>query len=162
DASDTGHFRQSFPVEFYRQVVRHLRRAGTTGAGIHQRERLVGGGHVDFLSVIGAVRRRPMSGNIPGTTAETKHPRGITLVPWRTQYGMDLLHSMAVFARVVEARSFTEAAKRLESTTSAVSKQIARLEADLGTRLLNRTTRRLSLTEAGQTFYEYCARILHE
>ncbi|MGV3654303.1 MAG: LysR substrate-binding domain-containing protein [Noviherbaspirillum sp.] len=75
---------------------------------------------------------------------------------------MDLLHSMAVFARVVEARSFTEAAKRLESTTSAVSKQIARLEADLGTRLLNRTTRRLSLTEAGQTFYEYYARILRE
>jgi len=73
---------------------------------------------------------------------------------------LDLLSNMAVFARVVQARSFTEAAKRLGSTKSAVSKQITRLEVELGTLLLNRTTRRLSLTDAGVAFYDYCARIV--
>lgn len=73
---------------------------------------------------------------------------------------IELLSNMVVFARVVEAHSFTEAARRLGSTKSAVSKQVARLETELGTQLLNRTTRRLSLTEAGEAFYGYCARII--
>lgn len=73
---------------------------------------------------------------------------------------MELLSNMVVFARVVEFHSFTEAARRLGSTKSAVSKQITRLETELGTQLLHRTTRRLSLTEAGQAFYGYCARII--
>lgn len=75
---------------------------------------------------------------------------------------MDNLTGMAVFARVVDARSFTAAAAALGLSKSAVSKQVARLEDRLGARLLNRTTRRLSLTEVGAAFYERCARILAE
>lgn len=73
---------------------------------------------------------------------------------------MDNLSGMAVFAQVVEARSFTGAARRLGISKAAVSKQVSRLEERLGARLLNRTTRRLSLTEVGAGFYERCARIV--
>ncbi len=69
---------------------------------------------------------------------------------------------MIVFARVVEARSFSAAAQRMNTSKSAVSKQVARLEADLGVRLLNRSTRQLSLTEAGAAVYEHCACIVAE
>lgn len=69
---------------------------------------------------------------------------------------------MEVFARVAEANSFSGAAKRLGLSKSAVSKQVARLERTLGAKLLNRTTRRLSLTEVGQAFYEHCARVVAE
>ncbi|MFW6067233.1 MAG: LysR family transcriptional regulator [Myxococcota bacterium] len=75
---------------------------------------------------------------------------------------LDELTSMAVFARVVETRSFSEAARRLGMSKSAVSKRIARLEDSLGAPLLLRTTRRLALTEAGSAFYEHCARIVSE
>ena len=75
---------------------------------------------------------------------------------------MDKLTGMAVFARVVEAQSFTTAATQLGMSRSAVSKAIAGLENRLGARLLNRTTRRLALTEVGQAFYERCARIVAE
>jgi DNA-binding transcriptional LysR family regulator len=75
---------------------------------------------------------------------------------------MDKLTGMAVFARVVEARSFSAAATQLGMSRSAVSKAIAGLEDRLGARLLNRTTRRLALTEIGQAFYERCARIVAE
>ena len=72
---------------------------------------------------------------------------------------MDLT-AMEVFARVVEARSFSGAARRLGMSKSVVSKHITRMERTLGVRLLNRTTRRLSLTEVGSTFYERCAQIV--
>ena len=75
---------------------------------------------------------------------------------------MDNLTGMAVFAAVVEAKSFSAAAGRLGMSKSAVSKQISRLEDRLGARLLNRTTRRLSLTEVGETFYGHCVRVLQE
>lgn len=75
---------------------------------------------------------------------------------------MNDLEGMAVFAEVVEAKSFTSAAARLAMSKAAVSKKIARLEERLGARLLNRTTRRLSLTEIGAAFYERCARIVAE
>ena len=75
---------------------------------------------------------------------------------------MDRLAGMAVFAGVVEAGSFTAAAARLGMSKSAVSKAIAGLEDRLGARLLNRTTRRLALTEVGRAFYERCARIVAE
>lgn len=75
---------------------------------------------------------------------------------------MARLDAMEVFAEVVEAESFSAAARRLEISKSAVSKQIARLEDRLGVRLLNRTTRRLSLTEAGTTYYAACRRVLDE
>lgn len=69
---------------------------------------------------------------------------------------------MAAFVQVVEGRSFSTAARALGLTRSAVSRQVAGLEDRLGVRLLNRTTRRLSLTEAGAVYHEHCARILAE
>lgn len=75
---------------------------------------------------------------------------------------MDDINAYLVFARVVEEGSFTAAAERLGESKSAVSKQISRLEDGLGTRLLNRTTRRMSLTEAGAIFYERVRRVVEE
>ena len=72
------------------------------------------------------------------------------------------LTAMAVFAKVVETKSFSTAAARLGLSKSAVSKQVTRLERSLNARLINRTTRRLSLTEVGTAFYEHCARMLAE
>ena len=60
------------------------------------------------------------------------------------------LASLRIFARVVELQSFSEVARRTGVTPATVSKHIASLEAQLRTRLLNRTTRRLFITEAGQ------------
>jgi len=67
---------------------------------------------------------------------------------------MDSLTDIAVFVQVVESGSFTVAAERLDISKSVVSKYVTRLEEQLGARLLNRTTRRLSLTEVGRVFYE--------
>ncbi len=75
---------------------------------------------------------------------------------------MDKLSGMSVFASVVEAKSFTGAARQLGMSKAAVSKQVSKLEERLGARLLNRTTRRLSLTEVGAAFYERAARIVAE
>lgn len=72
------------------------------------------------------------------------------------------LKRMAIFARVVEAKSFSRAAGHLNLSKSLVSKEVTRLEKSVGARLLNRTTRALSLTEAGEMFYEYCARVVGE
>jgi len=73
---------------------------------------------------------------------------------------LEHLTAMAVFARVVEAGSFSKAAQELGLSKSAVSKQVGRLEDRLGVRLLNRTTRRLSLTEAGTAFYAGCRQLV--
>jgi DNA-binding transcriptional LysR family regulator len=75
---------------------------------------------------------------------------------------MEDLERMAIFARVVEEKSFSAAARRLNLSKSLVSKHITQLEKSIGSRLLNRTTRALSLTEAGSIFYEHCARIIEE
>lgn len=69
---------------------------------------------------------------------------------------------MVTFARVVEANSFADAARRLGVTTSVASKHVAKLEQSLGARLLHRSTRKLSLTEAGEAFYPHCARLIEE
>lgn len=66
---------------------------------------------------------------------------------------LDNLRSMAVFASVVRHGSFSGAAKELGITTSAVSQQIRSLETDLGVSLLHRSTRKLSLSEAGESLY---------
>ena len=73
---------------------------------------------------------------------------------------MDRWSAMEAFVRVVEAGSFVAAAERLGMSTSSLSRWIADLEQHLGTRLLNRTTRRLSLTESGQSYYERCVTLL--
>ena len=72
------------------------------------------------------------------------------------------LNLLAVFARVVDAGSFAEAARRLATSRSAVSKAVAKLEVALGGRLLNRTTRHLSLTEIGAAVAEHGSRIVAE
>ncbi len=73
---------------------------------------------------------------------------------------MDRFLAIRTFAKVVELGSFSKAAERLGLSTSAVSRQVSELEAHLDSRLLNRTTRRLSLTEGGQTFYEHAVQLL--
>lgn len=75
---------------------------------------------------------------------------------------MDVFSDIAVFVRVVELRSFTRAGERLGLTPSGVSRVVSRLEERLGVRLLNRTTRSISLTDDGATYYERCAKILGE
>jgi DNA-binding transcriptional LysR family regulator len=73
---------------------------------------------------------------------------------------MDRFRAVAAFAKVVETGSFARAADRLDLSVSAVSRQVAELEAHLGVRLLNRTTRTLSLTESGRAFHERCVQLL--
>src|SRR5438477_78025 len=67
---------------------------------------------------------------------------------------------MRVFSQVVESGSFSSAAARLGLSTTAASRHVAELEAHLQTRLLNRTTRRVSLTESGRAFYERSVQLL--
>ena len=75
---------------------------------------------------------------------------------------MDRLTSMSVFVTVVDQGSFSAAAEQLQLSRATTSKHIASLENCLGGRLLNRTTRRISLTEAGQAYYERCKQILDD
>ncbi|MCE0491157.1 LysR family transcriptional regulator [Pantoea sp. Mb-10] len=72
------------------------------------------------------------------------------------------LKDIVPFVASVESGSFAAAAKRLHVTGSAVSKSVTRLEARLGSRLLERTTRSLSLTDAGSAYYQTCLRIMEE
>ncbi len=67
------------------------------------------------------------------------------------------LENVQVFVRVVQAKSFTEAGKQLGLPKSTISRRVSRLEDDLGVRLLQRTTRKLALTEAGSAFFEQVA-----
>jgi DNA-binding transcriptional LysR family regulator len=73
---------------------------------------------------------------------------------------VDRFENARVFTAVIEAGGFTRAAERLGMSRAATSKHVLQLEERLGTRLLNRTTRRVSVTDAGRTFYEQCRRIL--
>ncbi|KAB0623613.1 LysR family transcriptional regulator [Acinetobacter gandensis] len=73
---------------------------------------------------------------------------------------LDQLRAMGVFACVVEKNSFSGAARELGITTSAVSQQIRSLEHDMEVVLLHRSTRKLSLTEAGQAFFHSCQEML--
>jgi len=72
------------------------------------------------------------------------------------------VNEMLVFARVVQAGSFTAAAAKLGMPKSTVSRKVSELEERLKSRLLHRTTRKLSLTDAGRTYFDYCARIAAE
>ena len=75
---------------------------------------------------------------------------------------MDRMASLTAFVRVVESGGFTAAARRLNLSPSMVSNHLQALEDSLGVRLLNRTTRRVSLTEIGRDYYERCSQILLE
>src|SRR5690606_10875351 len=75
---------------------------------------------------------------------------------------MDRLRAMQIFVRVVEMNGFANAANGLSMPPSTVSRVIKDLEAHLGARLLQRTTRTLSLTPDGTLYYDHCQRILSE
>ncbi len=72
------------------------------------------------------------------------------------------MNEILVFTRVVQAGSFTAAARALEMPKSSVSRKVSELEDRLGARLLQRTTRRLRLTDAGRVYFDHCARIVAE
>jgi DNA-binding transcriptional LysR family regulator len=76
--------------------------------------------------------------------------------------GLVDVDDMLLFAKVVEAGSFTGAAAVLKVPLSTVSRRVAELENRLKSRLLHRTTRKLALTDAGRTYYEFCSRITAE
>jgi len=75
---------------------------------------------------------------------------------------MDRLAAMKIFVRVVETGSFSAVARERATTQSSVSKQVAALEADLGAKLLSRSTRALSLTEDGETFFPEARRLVSD
>jgi DNA-binding transcriptional LysR family regulator len=87
---------------------------------------------------------------------------GTQTVERNSRISRELFALLDVFVAAVESGSFSAAATRLHLTRSAVGKAVARLEDRLGTRLLHRNTRRSSLTEQGQLFYEHAARALAE
>src|SRR5215475_4262016 len=75
---------------------------------------------------------------------------------------MDRLEAMSILVSAAEAGSLSAAARRLGTPLATVSRKISELEAHLGTRLLNRSSRRLTLTDAGQSYVAACKRILEE
>jgi DNA-binding transcriptional LysR family regulator len=75
---------------------------------------------------------------------------------------MDQFASITAFVRVAENGGFSAAGRRLNLSKTTVSDQVQTLENALGVRLLNRTTRRVSLTEIGRSYYERCVQILHD
>ncbi|MNZ42067.1 HTH-type transcriptional regulator DmlR [compost metagenome] len=75
---------------------------------------------------------------------------------------MELLNDMALFVEVVKAHSFRKAAEAMAMPNSTLSRRISGLEKAIGLRLLNRTTRKIELTEAGQLYFDRCKRIVDE
>ncbi|MBR0694110.1 LysR family transcriptional regulator [Bradyrhizobium lablabi] len=75
---------------------------------------------------------------------------------------MDRLTSLEVFSRVVDSGGFSAAARKLNMSTTMVSNHVQSLEDRLGVRLLNRTTRKVSLTEVGRAYYDRCIQILSD
>ena len=73
---------------------------------------------------------------------------------------MDIFTAMKVYCSVVENDSLADAARKMNVSPSVVSKHLSALEDHLGVRLLNRTTRRLSITEEGAAYYERCKQII--
>lgn len=73
---------------------------------------------------------------------------------------MDQLLAMRTFRCIVEAGGFSAAAERLDTSHSSVSRQLKQLEAELRVQLINRTTRRITLTSAGETYYAACVDVL--
>ncbi len=97
-------------------------------------------------------------------TVATGSRRARPLVPASGEIapGLDDFGALRTFARVVELRSFSEAARQMGITPSTVSKQISSLEAQLRTRLVNRTTRQLSVTDAGARLHQRYLKVLDE
>ena len=70
------------------------------------------------------------------------------------------LNKLLIFARIVEHKSFTKAAQLLGIDKSTISTKLSQLESHLGVRLLNRSTRTITLTESGAKYYEYCKQVV--
>jgi DNA-binding transcriptional LysR family regulator len=75
---------------------------------------------------------------------------------------MDRFASVTAFVRVIDSGGFSAAGRRLNLSKARISHQVQALENALGVRLLNRSTRRISLTEAGRDYYEHCVEILQD
>lgn len=75
-------------------------------------------------------------------------------------YNSQLFHGMSIFVEVVNSGSFTLASQRTSHSTSYISKEINKLEARLGVRLMQRTTRTLKLTPEGESYYQQCTQII--
>lgn len=75
---------------------------------------------------------------------------------------MDKLDCMRAFVAVVDAESFTQAAVRMQLSKALISKYVGALESSLGVRLLNRTTRRMNVTDSGKAYYERCLSVLQD
>ena len=75
---------------------------------------------------------------------------------------MDRLASITAFVRVAESGGFSAAGRRLNLSKATISDQVQALENALGVRLLNRTTRRVSLTEMGRSYYDRCVQLLQD
>jgi DNA-binding transcriptional LysR family regulator len=103
-----------------------------------------------------AQRLRGLSGARPALVELGLRPRGSI----QTGALMNQLLAMRAFRCIVECHGFSAAAERLDTTHSTISRQLQQLEAELGTRLINRNTRRFSLTTAGQQYYAACVDIL--
>ena len=80
----------------------------------------------------------------------------------REKHHPELLSNISIFVQVGQSPSFTDAARRLNISASGVSRSIARLEQRLGTQLVSRTTRHLSLTPEGAVYFERCKQILQD
>ena len=78
-----------------------------------------------------------------------------------TNQSIEHLQEMVVFVKVIETGSFSEAARQLGNTPSAISRSITRLEKALNIQLIQRTTRKLSLTEKGKQIHLHCLDILN-
>src|SRR6266436_4979470 len=88
-------------------------------------------------------------------------PNGLFLKhPWFTI--VDRLTSMSVFVKVADLGSFAAAAKELRLSPTMIGKHMRHLEERLGSRLINRSTRRQSLTELGRNYLDHCRRLLEE
>jgi DNA-binding transcriptional LysR family regulator len=95
-------------------------------------------------------------------TARISHHTRSYQLPAALGMLMDRLTEMEAFAMVVDQGGFTDAAKKMGISKSAVSKHVSALEARLGARLLNRTTRRVSPTEIGLAYYDRARRVLND
>ena len=91
------------------------------------------------------------------TTADTG---AATMGARAAAMAIDVLTGMRVFTTVVDLQSFAKAAEKLDLSRGMTSRYVAQVEAHLGVRLLHRTTRRLSLTEAGSDYYQRAAQVL--
>ncbi len=102
------------------------------------------------------------NGKLTGSTATPSASAVRAASPPPGEHGIKDLTSLRIFVRVVELQSFSQVARRVGITPATVSKHVSSLEHAVHARLINRTTRRLFVTEAGQRLYEHCVRVLQE